>query len=222
VDVIAVAVDPMSPNIVYAATQNEGLFKSTDYGETWSSIGSGVSVITYLTPDPTRSGRLFAATATAFFLSEDGGASWTNVLNVPAWTVTIDPQNPSTVYAGTRTRGIFRSSDGGRTWQEINAGLTDLSMGRSAPVIIDPSNPRTLYVAGEGGVFKSEDLGDQWRSVNSGLHHLSVSGLAMDPNDPAVLYACGPDGLYKTLLGGELPGAFLRTAVLHSGGKVYQ
>src|SRR5262249_39880149 len=124
--VIAVAVDPLSPNIVYAGTQNEGLFKSTDYGDTWKSVGSGVSVITYLTPDPTQSGRLFASTSTAFFLSEDGGATWTNVLNMPAWTVTIDPQKPSTVYATTRTRGVFRSSDGGRTWQEINSGLTNL------------------------------------------------------------------------------------------------
>src|SRR6516165_1972191 len=87
--VIAVAVDPLSPNIVYAGTQNEGLFKSTDYGDTWKSAGSGLSgAITYFTLDPTTSGRLFASTPTAFYLSEDGGQNWTNVLNTPAWTVT--------------------------------------------------------------------------------------------------------------------------------------
>ena len=118
--VIAAAVDPLSPNIVYAGTQNEGLFKSTDYGETWSLAGTGLSgAITYLTLDPTKSGRLFASTATAFYLSENGGQTWTNVMNVPAWTITIDPNSPLTTYATARTQGIFRSSDGGHMWQSI-------------------------------------------------------------------------------------------------------
>src|SRR5262252_9781777 len=62
--VVSVAVDPLSPNIVYAGTQNEGLFKSTDYGDTWASVGTGLSgsgAITFLTIDPTKSGRLFAS-----------------------------------------------------------------------------------------------------------------------------------------------------------------
>src|SRR6516225_7937665 len=52
--VIAVAVDPLSPNIVYAGTNNEGLFKSADYGDTWASVGTGLlGPITFLTIDPT-------------------------------------------------------------------------------------------------------------------------------------------------------------------------
>src|SRR5207302_5730323 len=78
--VIAVAVDPLSPNIIYVGTQNEGIFKSSDYGDTWKSTGGAPSgSITYLTPDPTKSGRLFASTGTAFYLSEDSGETWTNV-----------------------------------------------------------------------------------------------------------------------------------------------
>ncbi len=203
--VISVAVDPVNPNIVYAGTQNEGVFKSADYGETWAAAGSGLSgAITYLTPDPITSGRLFASTASAFFLSEDGGQTWSNVMNTPAWTVTIDPNTPSTVYATARTQGVFRSPDGGHTWRSINTGITNLTMGRSAPVIIDPTNPLTLYVGSEGGgVFKSLDGGDHWLAVNSGLDDLMVEGLAMDPGNPAVLYACGPSGVYKTVNGGE-------------------
>ena len=216
--VIAVAVDPLSPNIVYAGTQNEGLFKSTDYGDTWKSTGSGLSgAINYLTLDPAKSGRLFASTATAFYLSEDGGESWTNVLNTPAWTVTINPKRPSTVYATARTQGILRSSDGGHAWQAINTGLTTLSMGQSAPVIIDPTNPQTLYVGSQGGVFKSLDDGDHWFAVNSGLDELTVIGLAMDPKNPAVLYACGPNGVYKTLTGGEVRSASIAVSAVING-----
>jgi uncharacterized protein (TIGR03437 family) len=204
--VIAVAVEPSSPNVVYVGTQNEGFFKSTDYGDTWASIVTGLSgAITYLTVDPTEGGRLFASTATAFYLSEDGGVTWTNVLNSPAWTVTIDPGDPSRVYATARTQGVFRSSDGGHTWQSVNSGLTSLTMGRTAPVIVDPTNRQTLYVGSEvGGVFKSLDGGDHWFGVNSGLSDLSVLGLAMDPAKPSVLYACGPSGVFKTLTGAEV------------------
>ena len=203
--VIAVAVDPLSPNVIYAGTQNEGLFKSLDYGDSWKPSGSGLSgAITYITPDPGKTGRLFVCTATAFYLSEDGGGTWTNVLNMTAWTVTIDPNMPSTVYATTRTLGAFRSFDGGRTWQDINIGITKLTMGRAAPVIIDPANPLTMYVGSEGGgVLKSSDGGDHWLAVNSGIDELMVSGLAMDPGNSSVLYACGPNGVYKTLVGGE-------------------
>jgi hypothetical protein len=103
-------------------------------------------------------------------------------------------------------QGIFRSSDAGHTWQSINNGLTVLSMGRAAPVIIDPTNRQTLYVGSEGGgVFKSLDRGGHWFAVNSGLSDLTVLGLAMDPANPAVLYACGPSGVFKTLTGGISP-----------------
>ena len=124
---------------------------------------------------------------------------------VPAWTVTIAPNTPSTVYATARTQGVFRSPDGGHTWQPINSGITNLTMGRGAPVIIDPTNPLTLYVASEGGggIFKSRDGGSHWLAINSGIDNPAVLGLAMDPGNPSVLYACGPSGVYKTVHGGE-------------------
>lgn len=81
-------------------------------------------------------------------------------------------------------------------------------MGRSAPVIIDPASPQTLYVGSSGGVFKSLDGGDHWFAVNLGLDELNVNGLAIDPENPAVLYACGPHGVYKRVDRGEVQSAF--------------
>ncbi len=220
--VISVAVDPWSPNVVYVGTQNEGFFKSTDYGETWASAVTGLSgAITYLTVDPSEGGRLFASTASAFYLSEDGGATWTNVLNSPAWTVTIDSGDASRVYATARTQGVFRSSDGGHTWQSVNSGLTSLTMGSSAPVIIDPTNRQTLYVGSQGGgVFKSLDGGDHWFAVNSGLSDLTVQGLAMDPAKPSVLYVCGPSGVFKTLTGAEAQTASVVISAVLNGASI--
>lgn len=207
--VLAVQVNALNSNIVYAATNGDGVFKSVDYGETWAAIGSGLPVsargviVTSLTVDPSNGQRLFAATSTGFYLSADDGATWAQVLNKAAWTISIDPNVPSTVYATTRTNGIFRSLDGGNTWRDINTGLISLSMGRSAPVLINPADPSRLYVGTQAGVFKSSDGGEHWEAVNSGLDNLSVGGLVMDPGDPSVLYACGPDGVYKTVTGGE-------------------
>jgi photosystem II stability/assembly factor-like uncharacterized protein len=151
-----------------------------------------------LTTDPNESGRLFASTGKGIYLSEDHGETWTSVLNISAWTVTIDPSSPLTVYATSMAQGVFRSSDGGHTWQQINDGISNLRMGESAPIIIDPTNRQTLYVGNEGGgVFKSLDGGDHWFAMNSGLSDLTVLGLAMDSGNPAVLYACGPSGLFS-------------------------
>ncbi|MBA2304741.1 MAG: carbohydrate-binding protein [Acidobacteria bacterium] len=205
----ALAVDVSSPNVVYAGTNGDGLFKSTDYGDTWTAIGSGLPrpQVQYITIDPSNTDRVFVANVTGVFFSDNGGDTFTQVLNNPAWTITIDATLPSTVYATTRTNGVFRSFDGGATWHEISAGLTTPSsriMGRNAPVIIDPTNPQTLYVGSEGGgVFKSNDGGEQWSAVNAGLDNLSVYGLVMDPSNPNILYAAGPNGVYKTLTGGE-------------------
>ena len=160
-----------------------------------------------LTLDPSAKGRVFAATSPGgVYLSEDGGETWTQVLNNPAWSITIDRNVPSRIYATTKTAGVFRSLNGGKTWQDISTGLSPRTMGRSAPVIIDPTNPQVLYVASEasaGGVFKSRDGGDHWFAMNAGLDNLAVYGLAMDPSNPAALYASGPNGVYKTLDGAD-------------------
>ncbi len=143
---------------------------------------------------------MFASTATAFYLSGDGGVTWTNVFKFSG----MDGHHRScrpldSLQRTAQTLGVFRSSDGGHTWQSINSGITTLTMGRSAPVIVAPTNRQTLYVGSEGGgVFKSLDGGDHWFAVNSGLADLSILGLAMDPAQPSVLYACGPSGVFKT------------------------
>jgi hypothetical protein len=99
---------------------------------------------------------------------------------------------------------VFKSMDRGNTWVAINDGITNLTMGRAAPVVVDPENPKVLYVASEagGGVYKSRDGGGSWTPINVGLD-TSVYGLAMDPFRPKTLYASGPSGVYKTLTGGE-------------------
>lgn len=205
----AIAVDGASPNIVYAGTNGDGLFRSTDYGETWAALPSGGTslVVQGVTVDPTNSQRLFVAKPNGVYLSENFGATWTQVLTSASWGITIDESDASVVFITTKTNGVFRSFDGGQTFAASSVGLGSLTMGRAAKVTLDPANSRVMYVGtearGGGAVYKSYDRGDQWSAANQGIEGVAVFALAMDQNEPSVLYVTGPEGTFKTTSGGE-------------------
>jgi hypothetical protein len=127
----------------------------------------------------------------------------------------IDPVTPTTLYAGT-FGGVFKSTDGGGSWQAMNIGLVD-SFGFVPFVyalVIDPVTPTTLYAGTSGGVFKSTDGGGSWNPMNTDLIDPffgfipSVSALAIDPVIPTTLYAGTGVGVFKSTDGGgelELP-----------------
>jgi len=103
----------------------------------------------------------------------------------------IDPNMPSTLYAGT-TGGVFKSTNAGANWR-ASGGLTDTSV-----TTIDPLVPSTLYASTDGGLFKSTDGGANWKTLNQ-----SASTLAIDPLTPSTLYAATLDGgLVKSTDGG--------------------
>lgn len=108
------------------------------------------------------------------------------------------------LFLGAHT-GLFRSEDGGRSWQKLalSSKHPHLDVMAIAP---HPRDPLVLYVAThEAGVFKSTDGGTTWREANTGLGGLDVHGLAIDPNVPQKLHAAvreTGDGIYRTADGG--------------------
>jgi len=101
--------------------------------------------------------------------------------------------------------GLFRSEDGGRSWQQVTLSPTHphLDVMALGP---HPKDPAVLYVGThEAGVFKSTDGGRTWQAVSAGLGGLDVHGLAIDPNAPAKLHAAvreQAEGIYRTTDGG--------------------
>ncbi len=75
-----------------------------------------------------------------------------------AQTVAIAPDNPALVYAGfvANRRGLYKSTDAGRTWQHLTQGVEDTD---TYAIALDPTHPTTIYIGGRGGVFKSLDGG---------------------------------------------------------------
>lgn len=108
------------------------------------------------------------------------------------------------LFLGAHT-GLFRSEDGGRSWQKVTLSSKHAHLDVMA-IAPHPRDPLILYVGShEAGVFKSTDGGATWREANTGLGGLDVHGLAVDPNAPQKLHAAvreKGDGIYRTSNGG--------------------
>lgn len=162
-DVHGFAVDPRDPARLLAAIAGEGLFRSTDAGESFAlvsrQVGPGVMALTILP-----SGRVLAgdmATST-LAVSSDGGATWKPLVQASVMGLAVDPADPKRVLAS--GPGVLLSSDGGASWRQtlqLDAG--------SGPIAWSKSSPRTAYVVGlDRSLYRSTDAGATWRQVVAG------------------------------------------------------
>ena len=204
----AIAVSDSDPSVVYAGmgeacirldvTHGDGVYRSNDGGHSWAHLGlEDTRHISRVRIHPTNPDIVFvAALGHAFganeqrgiFRSKDGGKNWENVLfksdNAGAGDLSIDPGNPNLLFAGIwqarrnfwnmssggPESGLWRSKDGGDTWEDVsgNPGMPDMPFGRIG-VAISPAKPGRIYAtieAGEPGVFRSDDYGDTWELVS--------------------------------------------------------
>ncbi|NLS79169.1 MAG: hypothetical protein GXY76_18110 [Chloroflexi bacterium] len=118
--------------------------------------------------------------------------------------IAAHPTNAQIVYVGTRDAGVFKTTDGGQTWQPAREGLTFYPI---RCLLINPRHPETLYAGTDNdGVWKSTNGGQSWANAGNGLNlTLIVFSLAMDPQDSRTLYAAMAGGvgldvghIYKT------------------------
>ncbi|HET7789834.1 MAG TPA: hypothetical protein VFK78_03480, partial [Gemmatimonadales bacterium] len=236
---------PGHPAVLYAGFDNGGVWRTTDYGSNWEPIfdqeptgsigaiavapsnpsviyvGSGAGIIR---PD--------LATGNGMYKSTDAGRTWTHLgldSTEMIAMVDVDRTNPDRLfvaalghpYGPNPERGIFRSTDGGRTFERV---LYKDEYTSGNDVRIDPANPSVVYAAlwqqqqafweggdfggGSGGVFKSSDGGSTWTQLTDGLPAVLEANLAIAPSDPQVIYAMvasvnpaggsGPVGFYKS------------------------
>ena len=203
----------------------------------------------------------FGAVGGGVWKTTNGGLTWMPISDrqgiFAIGTITVDPTNPNVIYVGTgepclrnditEGDGVYKSTDGGRTWSNI--GLRDSR--HIAQILVDPQNPQIVFVAAVGhafgpnaerGVFRSNDGGKSWQKVLYVDDKTGATDLVFDPHNPKVLYAAmyevrrtaysmisgGPgSGLYKSTDGGStwkkleghgLPGGILgRIGIAVSG-----
>lgn len=122
---------------------------------------------------------VYAGVQGGIYKSTDEGNSWERILGDTVKALAINPQTPSTIYAGTEYNGVYRSEDGGDTWEQINEGLTNLEV---TALAINPITSTTVYAGTNGGgVYRSTDGGYNWVEINSGLTNFDVRALAINP-----------------------------------------
>ncbi|MEW6296455.1 MAG: hypothetical protein AB1671_01770 [Thermodesulfobacteriota bacterium] len=190
----ALAIDPVNPTTLYAATAGNGVFKSTDGGRRWTAINAGLAdlFVTTLALDPLAPSTIYAGTWGAVFKSVDGGAHWTRAsLNFlgSVTALVIDPTAPHVLYATTEAFGqstaIFKSTDGGETWVRKVSFV-----GALVTLAIDPVNPTTLFAGGGSALLKTTDGGESWTNIGDSFPPGGgIRTLAIDPVDSETLYA---------------------------------
>ena len=202
----AITVDPKNPKTVWVGTGEtcvrnsvsvgDGLYKTTDGGESWQKVGLRDSErIAKIVIDPADSNTVLAcATGHAFdshsergvFRTTDGGKTWEKTLFVNDDTgcsdLAIDPQDGRVVYAGLwqfRRKpyfftsggpgsGFYKSTDGGKTWRKVTKGLPAGELGRIA-LSVSPARTSVIYAtveAKESAVYRSDDLGESWEKTS--------------------------------------------------------
>jgi photosystem II stability/assembly factor-like uncharacterized protein len=222
-----IAVDPRDPRTWYVAVASGHLWKTTNAGTTFTPLLDDQTVysIGCVTIDPRDSLTVWVGSGEnnsqrsvswgdGVYKSTDGGRSWKNVglaTSEHIGKIVVDPRDSNVVYVAAQgplwkaggERGLYKTTDGGKSWKAVltiseNTGVTD--------VVLDPSNPDTLYAAAyqrrrhvftlinggpESAIHKSTDGGATWTKLTTGLpkEQMGRIGLAIPPTAPKTVYA---------------------------------
>ncbi|MEE4207993.1 MAG: hypothetical protein V2I43_01845 [Parvularcula sp.] len=224
-----------SPIRGVTTSHGDGVYRSDDAGATWTHVGlentRQISALVVHPDDPKTAwvaaqGNPWGANKErGVFKTTDGGATWSHVLKVDDRTgasdLVVDPSNPNVLYAGMwhhgrspwyimsggESGGIFKSVDGGETWNELTTGLPDV-VGKIG-VAVAPSDPDTVYAiieAEEGGLFASTDGGATWSRRNDQrliqARAWYYNHIGVDPLDENTVYIMNAP-LLKSIDGGK-------------------
>jgi len=218
-DVPTLAVNPKTPEIVYAGT-DVGVFKSTDKAESWlpAKTGMGDRIVFSLAVDPADPDILYSGTSAGLFKSTNGGSQWVSFLDalglIQVRAILFVPELPGTIYLGTEKDGIFKTVNGGKRW----FSASDSRLRSIRVLAVHPRNPQTIYAGGLSGVFKTHDGGKTWIPIHRDLSNPCAEALAPDPNFPDHLYLADCMGAVRRSIDGGMtwphfdPGSSLRGA----------
>ena len=186
---------------ILVGTVGQGIMRSGDGGETWQRVGinQGLhsdALVRTLANNPNRPEIVYAGTDKGLYRSDDAGQKWqlldTPLSNYCVWNVAIDSADPRIMFAGTGTptpATIFRSNNGGRSWEqrpvEVAEECPAVGIPRVTGIAIDPANHRNIWVGLEvDGVRRSTDGGDTWTSIDGGIPNLDVHNVAVAGGPP--------------------------------------
>ena len=219
---------------VIVGTIGQGIWRSLDRGENWERVIPPRSPfpleckVRALAVHPKNPYTVYAGADDGFYASYDSGASWEKVSspeqNLNIWSLTIDEENPETIFAGTRPAALYRSTDSGRVWEQLPVDVvvqSHIGTSRVTTIAIDPNDHQIIWAGVEvGGIYSSHDGGDSWIRVGEvatirrddvSLHPLATTGIT-DPDIHQILFVGGdskrifvstPEEIFISSDGGE-------------------
>lgn len=222
-DLQTILIQPDNPDIVYLGGDIEGIFKTTNGGETWANINNNLATGPW-TPDVYWTNQfvydlsdntyntIFYCTAVALFKTTDGGNSWKKLFPsevfseddfTSIYSIAQNKDDFNNLFVGTEGKGIFQSTDGGAIWNLLNTPFPDTATVFN--IIITSSEE--LIVGTTDGVFYSTDKGVTWQPRNNGLPHTYVWNMKyIEAGNDKIIFATlptiGAPGNVSTFQGG--------------------
>ncbi|MBN2089980.1 T9SS type A sorting domain-containing protein, partial [candidate division KSB1 bacterium] len=212
----------VSPNFKIDQTMIAGahygqIYVSTDGGKRWRELKQSIfRPRTFaFSPNFVIDSTIFCgnfnnwAEGEALFKTHDAGANWDRIIFYPIYSINhlaVSPEfsQDQRLFAATGEGGIWRSDDGGVTWEPVNQGLISFNIGE---IQISPefSVDHTLYISTSNGIFKSTNGGSIWSEKSVGLSDLNTDVIVISPDfaRDATLFTGTHDGIFKTTDGGE-------------------
>ncbi len=242
--VAAIAVDPTNSNNLYAGYWDMGFLKSNDGGVSFKRTFKGMkydSNTFAIIVDPDEPSIIYAASGWweenkgAIYRSNDYGESWkqlgSDLPDAQIWSFALDKSSPlhaRTLYAASYGNGIYKTTDGGKHWTQINKGLGVNGNLQVRKIVIDPNDANILYAGIEakqieegnsnstiqGGLFKSTDAGKHWHRIDN-PSQITVWDILVDPENSQIIYTAVKSdydhskeetyagGVYKSVDAGE-------------------
>jgi photosystem II stability/assembly factor-like uncharacterized protein len=214
-----------------SVTVGDGIYKSTDGGVNWTNMGLPKSErISSIKINPNNPNEVFVGVLGALwgnssergiYKTSDGGKNWEKIFFVNETTgcsdLIMDPKNSSVLYAsfwefrrtaysfnsGGENSALYKSTDGGKTWNKIHTGFPSGKLGRIA-IALAPSNSSILYSVLESakdedkGLYRSDDAGATWKRTNGDfglvVRPFYFSRIVIDPRNPDVVLKAGLNG----------------------------
>ncbi|MBM3915192.1 MAG: glycosyl hydrolase [Sphingomonadales bacterium] len=237
-------------NMRNSVSIGDGMYKTTDAGANWQKIGlDSTEHISKIWIDPKNTKRLLVAapgplwsssTHRGLYATTDAGKTWEKILYVDENTgcadLAVSPRDPNILlasfwqfrrqpfsfYSGGKGSGLFRSTDGGKTWLKVTTGLPEGEMGRIV-IRINPSKPQEVLAIVEAsvpGLYISQDEGLSWKKMastdNITARPFYFSTLEFDPKDPKRVYRPAFDFQYSTDGGYSWSGQLFSDIVPHA------